>query len=259
MTIYEAMSKVSDSIRYIQRKGRNAAQGYNYVMESDVKDAFHREFARQGILFLPTVEQCDLEPHLKGGDKGEYRAGYLATMRLRVVLSLANPDQETIRALAAQYEAVAIGQGYDSTDKAVNKAYTSAIKNFLIATFLVPSGDDPEMDEDGQALDVEAITSAFESVTKSLKVHEPSKDKHKEIVADFLGHYKTLSKRPVEHPGEFASRADAAACLAGLKQIEKMWRADRVTAEAESGQAQEQAAGLFGDTKPSTSKKAIKG
>lgn len=249
-TIYTAMARVSDAIRYIQRQGKNTAQGYNYVRESDVKDAFHREFARQGILFLPTVEQCDLEPHMKGGDKGEYRAGYLATIRLRVVLAMSDG--------AGEYEAVAIGQGYDSTDKAVNKAYTSAIKNFLIATFLVPSGDDPEMDDDGQALDTEAIVSAFEGVTKSLKAHEPKKNAHQEMLAGFLGNFKTLSKRPVEHPGEFASRADAAACLAGLKQIEKQWRTDKLSAEADSGQAREQAADLFDNPPTSTTKKAIK-
>jgi hypothetical protein len=38
------------------------------------------------------------------------------------------------------------GQGDDGADKGVYKAYTGALKYFLMKTFLIPTGDDPEGD-----------------------------------------------------------------------------------------------------------------
>lgn len=247
-TIYTAMAKVCDAIRYIQKQGRNKEQSYSFVRESDVKDEFHREFARNGILFLPTRKACEIAPHLgtdKGG-AGEVRKGYIANLTLAIKLYHVASD--------TAYEAEAEGQGYDFTDKAVNKAYTSALKNFLISTFLVPSGDDPERDDDGQAIDSEAIGGAFENIAKALKACEPNKGQAKEVMASLMAGFRTLSKRPVEHPGEFASRADAAACLAGLKHYEKNWRTKQLEAESEAGQAKERAGELFERAKPKRGK-----
>lgn len=238
MTIYEAMARVSDSVRYIQERGDNREQNYKYVLGSDVKNTFHREFQRQGIICLPVTTSATLEPHATIY-KGEHnQKGYMARVEVEFTLMLAENRDE-------RYTSQFIGVGYDSTDKAINKAYTSAIKNFLISTFLVPSGDDPERDDDGNPLDVEAIEAAFDDMAKRLKACEPTKNAHKETMSEMLGHFKTLSKRPVEHPGEFASRTDAAAALAGLKQIEKTWRTKAIEAEADSGQAKERAGELF--------------
>lgn len=225
-TIYEAMARVSDAVRYVQKRGTNTHQKYNYVMASDIADVFHREFQRQGIVFLPSVASHSCEQH---GEKG-----YLVTLKLDVRFALASNPESVIATSS-------VGQGYDSTDKGANKAYTAAIKNCLINTFLVPSGEDSERDEDGQKLDVEAITASFEEMFASLKENEPQKGQHKETYATILAGFRTLSKRPVEHPGEFASRADAAACLAALRQVDAMWRKNKLKSESEAGQARERA------------------
>jgi hypothetical protein len=229
-TIYAAMSRVSDAVRYIQKRGHNSHQKYSYVMAADISDVFHREFQRQGIVFLPSVAGHSSELH---GEKG-----YLVTLKLDVVFALAsNPESRILTS--------SIGQGYDSTDKGANKAYTAAIKNCLIHTFLVPSGEDSERDEDGQKLDVEAIVASFEEMFDSLKDNEPRKGQHKETYSTILAGFRTLSKRPVEHPGEFASRADAAACLAALRQVDAMWRKEKLRSESGAGQAQERASEVF--------------
>ena len=41
-----------------------------------------------------------------------------------------------------------VGEGQDSGDKAVYKALTGATKYALMKTFLIPTGDDPERDEE---------------------------------------------------------------------------------------------------------------
>ncbi len=39
-----------------------------------------------------------------------------------------------------------IGTGQDKGDKGADKAYTGAVKYFLMKTFMIPTGDDPEND-----------------------------------------------------------------------------------------------------------------
>ena len=39
-----------------------------------------------------------------------------------------------------------MGAGDDGADKGLYKAYTGAVKYFLMKTFLIPTGDDPEAD-----------------------------------------------------------------------------------------------------------------
>ncbi len=39
-----------------------------------------------------------------------------------------------------------VGQGLDNADKGYYKAYTGAVKYFLMKTFMISTGDDPELD-----------------------------------------------------------------------------------------------------------------
>jgi hypothetical protein len=59
-----------------------------------------------------------------------------------VVVAFTFADGDT----GAMFRSEWAGQGDDPADKGLYKAYTGALKYFLMKTFLIPTGDDPEAD-----------------------------------------------------------------------------------------------------------------
>lgn len=130
--LYQKLLNVMDQVERIPKNGWNAFHQYHYVQEADLAEAMRRLLTKQGVLVLPTVEEAT-----KAGDFAQVR------MRFRFV------DTETGQIL----ESVFVGEGQDKTDKAFYKAYTGALKYVLMKTFLIPTGDDPELDTDARRED----------------------------------------------------------------------------------------------------------
>lgn len=76
-------------------------------------------------------------------------------------------------------------QGNDSGDKALNKAYTAAVKYFLMKTFLIPTGDDPEQDNP---------EAAAENHTETATQYPPIKHKDTQVLLEALLTYFTVQE-----------------------------------------------------------------
>jgi hypothetical protein len=129
------LALVLADVHRVPKNGRNDFHGYDYVTESDLVDHIRDKLADQGVAIFPSVR----DHHIAEMQDARNRTVYLTTVTLDVTLV----DGESGDMMTTTW----IGQGLDNSDKGYYKAYTGAIKYFLLKTFLISTGDDPERDE----------------------------------------------------------------------------------------------------------------
>lgn len=132
-----AMAKVLASVHAIGKSGRNDFHGYDYATESDITNAVRRLLGEHGIALFPSVKEVDV----KEVKNARGKTTKLTTVTLQITLAHSSGGT-----MVVEWR----GQGEDSGDKGYYKAYTGAMKYFLLKTFLISTGDDPEAtDSDG--------------------------------------------------------------------------------------------------------------
>jgi hypothetical protein len=126
------MVDIMKAVGYIRKSGTNQAQGYKYVMATDVADTVRDEMAKLNVSLVPSqidVISQELTP-----------SGKQTLLTLRFTWTLTDGDSGEFICWQS------IGTGSDSGDKAAYKAATGALKYALLTGFLIPTGDDPEND-----------------------------------------------------------------------------------------------------------------
>lgn len=133
-TLAAKMAAVMGKINRVPKNGFNAFHKYAYATESDITDAVRSLLAEQQVFIFSSVR--DVTQETVTDDRGR------VTIRTRVWVDFTFMDGETGDTFVASYP----GEGHDPGDKGVPKALTTATKYFLLKTFLIPTGDDPEAD-----------------------------------------------------------------------------------------------------------------
>ena len=129
------LAKVLSDVHRVPKNGRNDFHKYDYVYESDLVDHIRDKLAEQGIALFPSVGAHDVTEM----QDARNRTVYLTTVTLDITMI----DGESGDMMTTTW----VGQGLDNGDKGYYKAYTGAIKYFLLKTFLISTGDDPELDD----------------------------------------------------------------------------------------------------------------
>lgn len=129
-SIHSKLSAILKAVGYIEKTGTNASQGYKYVQAAAVADKIRNEFAERGLTMIPE--------NIEVTESGLTPSGKQALVTLRITWKIT--DSESGEFVTFQ----SVGSGSDSTDKAVYKAMTGALKYALLLGFLIPTGDDPE-------------------------------------------------------------------------------------------------------------------
>lgn len=136
--LYSKINKVIVAMKRVAKNGRNTFHNYSYATESDLVDAIRDQIEDVALTLLPPVvlgfEMVE-RPKSKGG------TDYVA----RVTIQYSIADCET----GEVQTAILVAEGSDSLDKAFYKAYSGGTKYFLMKTFLVSTGDDPEQEAPG--------------------------------------------------------------------------------------------------------------
>jgi len=118
---------IAGDLHRLPKNGFNSFHNYNYVLESDAMEAFSKLCVKHKIMVIPSAEIVGKE-----GDLTETKTTY-------TMLDL--DSGELVQTNMP-------GQGYDKGgDKGVYKSLSGSYKYFILKTFMVPSGDDPERDE----------------------------------------------------------------------------------------------------------------
>lgn len=132
-----ALCAVMGEVPYVQKTGRNEFHRYKYASDADLLAALQPAMAKHGVAWLlERVEPVYAEGPQDRKGKGQRYTDLVVTYRV----AHADSDQT----LTVQ----SVGTGLDGEDKGGYKALTGALKYALRQTFLLPTGDDPEKDED---------------------------------------------------------------------------------------------------------------
>ena len=132
--LFGKMAKVLGAVNRIPKNGRNTFHNYDYVTESDLVEELRRLMASNGIAFFVSVDGAP-----ERIDMGDSRNGPLTRVKMLAHFCCS----ETGETFSISF----YGDGQDKGDKGIYKAYTGAVKYMLMKTFLVSTGDDPEVDD----------------------------------------------------------------------------------------------------------------
>lgn len=132
-TLAAKILEVMKVVDRIEKDKRNDFHNYKYASEDAVVTALREAFIAQKIICTPSQKSCVAMK--KTTAKGE---SAITSVEVEFTLE----DVETGEKRLATFW----GQGEDASDKGVYKAATGAEKYYLLKTFLIPTGDDPEND-----------------------------------------------------------------------------------------------------------------
>ncbi len=135
--LYAKIARIMGRIDYLPKDGRNAHFGYAYATDRTVYDTVRKLLAEEGVAVIVSMVDAIQERYTvagKGGDREERHT--------RALFEFTLADGETGQTVTCRWQAEA--QGGD--DKGINKCATAALKYWLLKTFVIPTGDDPDGD-----------------------------------------------------------------------------------------------------------------
>jgi len=185
------MLAIMGEVSYIQKKGYNQSQKYTYATEADFAAEVRQQLIKHGVAFTPFLESVDTK-------EVTTKAGTVMQI-VTVIMVFTFTDIESGESVSVRMG----GQGSDTLDKGIFKAMTGAEKYALKQAFLVPTGDDPEVDNEAEKTGdmpvQKPVESEFVQADKwvnllKIAVHAKEHPKlaehgyatHKDIIADAL-------------------------------------------------------------------------
>lgn len=115
----------------VARDKTNEFDRYKYFSEAGYKKLFTELFSNAGLELTTTIGEVE-----RFTIEGKQNNG----RQVKVIFTLS--DVETGYSESSTF----YGEGFDKGDKGLYKAYTGAVKYYLANTFLVATGDDPEVE-----------------------------------------------------------------------------------------------------------------
>lgn len=190
MNIYQSITKIMEEVPSIGKTQRNKTQGFMYRGIDDVMNALQPLLAKNKVFIVPEILEQMREERTtsKGGN---------------LIYSICKIKYKFYAEDGSSVEAITIGEGMDSGDKATNKAMAIAMKYVLFQVFCIPTDEmkDPDSEtpeqstkknnaktvlkpnnEDGEKPISETYIKAF---TMWLKNHNISDDALLEILSKY--------------------------------------------------------------------------
>ena len=127
MQIHELMPKVSDEIGVIRKTHQNTQQNFAYRGVEDVLSAAHGVLIKHGISVRPRVTEV-IRTSLTYGKNNTTAQSTIVRMKVAFIA----PD-------GSEVECETAGEGFDSADKGLGKAMSTAYKYAFFLTFCIPT------------------------------------------------------------------------------------------------------------------------
>lgn len=155
--IYPAINKVMKEIGAIGKTSKNQQQGFMFRGIDAVYNAINPALINNGIFIVPEIlEQTREERQTKSGNN--------------LIYSVCKIKYTFYAADGSSIEAVVIGEGMDSGDKATNKAMSIAFKYACFQVFCIPTEE--MVDPDAECHEVKPKAKKEEK--KAEKKQEPA-------------------------------------------------------------------------------------
>lgn len=155
MNIYETITKIIAEVPAIKKEKNNLQQHFKFRGIDDVMNAINPLLAKHKLFIVPQVlEQTREERETKQG-------GNLIYSICKIKYTFYAEDGTYI-------EAITIGEGMDSGDKATNKAMAIAMKYALFQVFCIPTEEMIDPDSESPTESEPLINSTIESSLRDL-------------------------------------------------------------------------------------------
>lgn len=135
MNIYESIAAIMQEGYAIGKNSKNAQQGYKYRGIDDVMNVFQPLMSKYKVFCVPQVLESERE------ERHTVKGGNLIYSVLRIKYSFYAEDGSCI-------DAIVVGEGMDSGDKASNKAMAVGMKYAMFQTFCIPTEEMRDADPD---------------------------------------------------------------------------------------------------------------
>ncbi len=135
------LAEVMAAVERVPKRGRNEFHRYDYATEADIVATVRGELAQRQVMLIPAVqnhERHELRDTIDSKTGKDKPRDPLSVLHMTFTFY----DGESGESIVMPW----IGVGQDGGDKGVYKAMTGGEKYFLMKTFLMPTGDDPETD-----------------------------------------------------------------------------------------------------------------
>lgn len=127
-SLVQKLVNIMGKVDRIPKRGRNDYHKYDYVTEADIAEHVRKFMVEEGVLmFMDVLEATQVRDDI---------------VRLRVRYTFVDADSSD------QLTFIMYSDGQDKNDKGVYKAMTGGEKYALMKTLLIPTGDDPERDDE---------------------------------------------------------------------------------------------------------------
>lgn len=154
--IYGRLAQINGYIGVIKKRGYNDFHKYPYAKEEDLVEEIRPMLSEYGIYIEQSLAGKNDDPdfvtharlpQFKSRDNVTIDSLSVITKKFRFVWW--NPEglPNDVGKLETTEWVYFMGYGDDTGDKGYNKAETSAVKYFLMKTFMVATGNDPEGDK----------------------------------------------------------------------------------------------------------------
>jgi len=160
-SIAAKVMQVMRKVGYVQKDGKNEFQGYKYASEANAIAAIRPALVEAGLFMIPSVESVSQDQH--------------GNTNVLVIYRIFDEEGHFISFRAA-------GSGNDKNskgvgDKGIYKALTGASKYALLKTFMLETGDDPEV---ATEQDVELKVPPREPKPEKVEPRAPHPDTQKQ-------------------------------------------------------------------------------
>jgi hypothetical protein len=153
------LAEVMAAVERIPKRGRNDFHKYDYATEADIAATVRKELADRNVMLFPAITGESRHPV---GEKGSVLTVIEMEMEFR--------DGDSGESITKPWR----GYGTDKEDKGGYKAMTGGEKYFLLKTFLMPTGDDPEREDKEQRRERERVTVKPDRGAKKTRAKLPS-------------------------------------------------------------------------------------
>lgn len=127
--LFRKIAEVMGEVEHVKKRGRNDFHKYDYATEAELTEAVRSKLAARNVAIIPGLDSIEERTSPK-------------TVVTTAHMTYTFCCGETGATFTTRWG----GQGADPVDKGLYKAFTGATKYFLMKTFLIPTGDDPEGD-----------------------------------------------------------------------------------------------------------------
>ena len=135
MNIYQSITKILEEVPAIGKNKKNTTQGFMFRGIDDVMNTFQPLLAKHKVFMVPQILEQTRE------ERQTSKGGTLIYSICKIKYIFYAEDGSSI-------EAIVVGEGMDSGDKATNKAMAIAMKYAMFQVFCIPTEE--MKDSDGE-------------------------------------------------------------------------------------------------------------